>query len=444
MPEETNVIQLASLRARRAELAGDFKALMDKQSDGNNELYDTPKFDEITSEIAAIDKKIEGTKPLEPKVLRGTPVGANFGGDSVAYASPKKDHKLTAFKSADDAYRAGQWLTASFAKDQTVREQSLNWCTANGLGHAVVKAQAEGLNTAGGFLVPNEFSNAIVDLREEYGTFRANARVQPMSSDHMSIPRRSTGLTAYYVGENSAITESQKGWDQITLTAKKLACMTRLSTELSEDAAINVVDDLAREMAYAFATAEDAAGWNGDGTSTYAGIMGVKSKFDAGVGSFIGAVDQTSGVDTFAEVTAVDIAKVMATLPKFARRNAKWYMSQGCWDGAFQRIMAAMGGNTLHTTADKVRMSYLGYPVVIDQTLPGSGTINNTPMFYFGDLSMAVRLGSRRDIRVLVSDDRYMEYDQIAIQATERFDINVHDIGDASVVGPIVAGMGNS
>ena len=102
-------------------------------------------------------------------------------------------------------------------------------------------------------MVPNEFSNAIVDLREEFGTFRKNARVQPMPSDHIQIPRRASGLTAYYVGENSAITESQKGWDQITLTAKKLACMTRMSTELAEDSAINVAHDLAREMAYAFA-----------------------------------------------------------------------------------------------------------------------------------------------------------------------------------------------
>jgi hypothetical protein len=45
---------------------------------------------------------------------------------------------------------------------------------------------------------------------------------------------------------------------------------------------------------------------------------------------------------------------------------------------------------------------------------------------------------------VLVSNDRYIEYDQIAIQATERYDINVHDIGDASAAGPIVAGVGNS
>jgi HK97 family phage major capsid protein len=63
-------------------------------------------------------------------------------------------------------------------------------------------------------------------------------------------------------------------------------------------------------------------------------------------------------------------------------------------------------------------------------------------MLYFGDLSLAARMGERRGIRVKTSDDRYFEYDQIGIQATERVDVNVHDVGDATTAGPIVALIG--
>jgi hypothetical protein len=52
------------------------------------------------------------------------------------------------------------------------------------------------------------------------------------------------------------------------------------------------------------------------------------------------------------------------------------------------------------------------------------------------------RMGERRGIRVKTSDDRYFEYDQIGIQATERVDIVVHDVGDATTAGPIVALIG--
>jgi HK97 family phage major capsid protein len=51
-------------------------------------------------------------------------------------------------------------------------------------------------------------------------------------------------------------------------------------------------------------------------------------------------------------------------------------------------------------------------------------------------------MGERRGITVKTSEERYFEYDQIAIQATERVDINVHDVGDATTAGPIVALIG--
>lgn len=441
----TSRFTIADLRAKRAELVGHFSALVQKnehQTDEEESPVDAAMFDHWQSEIASIDTRIKELNSLNQyKAAHATPVSGAY------YATPKtSNHSLTAFKgpdAAENAYRSGMWLTASFARDPIVRDQALHWCQSNGMP-SVVKYQSEGLNTAGGFLVPTEFSTAIIDLRDEFGTFRRESRVVNMSSESVTMPRRAAGVTAYYVGENSQLTESQKGWDQVTLTAKKLACLTRMSTELAEDAAINVADDLAREMAYAFAVAEDQAGWNGDGTSSYGGIQGVKTKFVAGLATFVGAVDLTAGVDTIGELTAAEISRVMSVLPAYARRNAKFYMSQQMWDGGFQRLIAAMGGNSTMTMGGAVPLRYLGYPVVIDQTLPSTGTIDSTPMWYFGDLSLAARMGSRRDIRVVVSSDRYMEYDQIGIQATERFDIVVHDIGDASAAGPIVAAMGNT
>lgn len=87
-------------------------------------------------------------------------------------------------------------------------------------------------------------------------------------------------------------------------------------------------------------------------------------------------------------------------------------MSQGCWDGLFQKLMVAGGGNNNQNLSEAVSYRYLGYPVVIDQPLPTGGTVNNTAMFHFGDLGMACRMGSRRDIRIIISGDRHLEYDQ--------------------------------
>jgi HK97 family phage major capsid protein len=167
-----------------------------------------------------------------------------------------------------------------------------------------------------------------------------------MGSDSMTIPRRAGGLTAYFPGENGAITESSKSWGQVTLNAKKIAVLTRMSTELSEDAIISIADDLASEMAYAFAQTEDSCGWNGDGTSTYGGITGIRTKMVAtlGAGQLAGAVDAASGHDTFAEIDANDLASVMAKLPKYAEAGAKWYCSQPAWATGVPASRAAAGG----------------------------------------------------------------------------------------------------
>jgi hypothetical protein len=48
-------------------------------------------------------------------------------------------------------------------------------------------------------------------------------------------------------------------------------------------------------------------------------------------------------------------------------------------------------------------------------------------------------MGERRGVTIKRSDHRYFENDQIGLLGTERFDINVHDLGDNTNAGPLVA-----
>src|SRR5205085_2587133 len=114
------------------------------------------------------------------------------------------------------------------------------WCRDNGV--TVAKAQSEGVNSAGGFLVPTPMMDAIIDLREEFGVFRKSAQIIPMSSDTLAWPRRTGGLTANFIGEAVSVTESSATWDNVNLVAKKLGVLTRISTELSEDALVSIAD----------------------------------------------------------------------------------------------------------------------------------------------------------------------------------------------------------
>jgi HK97 family phage major capsid protein len=229
----------------------------------------------------------------------------------------------------------------------------------------------------------------------------------------------------------------------VQLNAKKLGAQCKFSSEYAEDAIIDVAEDLASEIAYAFAEKEDDTLFNGDGTSTYGGITGVRVKIiDGNHGA--GAIDAASGTNTYAEVAQVDLDSIMAPLPQFALPGARWYASQPGKALVFDSLAAAAGGTTMMQMGDRPQPAYLGYPIAISQKMSVStGDLENVAMLLFGDLSMAATMGDRRGFRVRLLEERYAELDQLAVVAFERFDIVVHDLGDGTTAGPIVALIGN-
>jgi HK97 family phage major capsid protein len=325
------------------------------------------------------------------------------------------------------AERFGRWLLA-----QRGHRKSLNWCERNGIE---VKAHTEGVNSAGGFLVPEEFETELITLREQYGVFRRNARVRPMSSDTLRLPRRSATLTASFVGEATSGSETTQTFDSILLVAKKVMVLTTVSNELNEDSFVNLADDIAGEIAYAFALKEDQCGFIGDGTSTYGGITGVATAVAAGTDGtnyFDGALT------TSADITLADVNATMALLPAYADSpNCKWYMHKSTWHGGFEKVASAAGGTSGREIQEGYRgtPTFFGYPVEFAQVMTSGTYAANNAVALFGDLSMAASFGDRRTTEVQISDSALnaFEQDELAIRGTERFDINVHDIA------PIVA-----
>jgi HK97 family phage major capsid protein len=177
------------------------------------------------------------------------------------------------------AYRFGMWAMAQIQR--CIPGYSYPEATRfvnNYMGGVYNVAHSESDGTTGGhFLVPEEFSSDLIVLRERYGVVRRLFGREPMMSDTKHIPKRASGLTAYFTGENQAATESNMSWQDVQLIAKDITCMARMSNQLSADAAISVGDQLAGEIAYAFSNKEDDCGFNGTGSSTYGGIRGIRT-----------------------------------------------------------------------------------------------------------------------------------------------------------------------
>jgi len=414
---------------------GRFKALMDeyRRLDAN---VAGQEGEQVEATRQAKLNKV--TRQIEPEQIAWNP--GNSPRIEVPRVSPASLRSFKGANAGDNAYLSGMFLVAALGNPRHAGTQrAAQWCAEH-------RVQVTGTVAGGGALVPSPLENTIIDLRNSYGVARQECRIVPMSSDTLTIPRRADGLTAEFVGEESAITASDKTWNNVQLTAKKVATLTRVSSELMEDAVISIADDLADEAAWAFAKKEDECLVDGDGTSTYGGMVGFRTKMIDGnhAGS---TMDATGGDDNFVELISADLAALTAQLPDYAEGRAKWYMSRYAWGACCVRLLAAMAGATMHDVVSGVRRpEYLGYPVVIVNAMPGytATNWNGGVMIAFGDMRQAATLGDRRGITVKVDESRFLEYDQAAVRVTERFDIVVHDIGDTTDAGPLVAILGST
>ena len=333
----------------------------------------------------------------------------------------------TLFRNVKDAYDAGQWIRATFMGSQ----EAQTYCHRHGLIKATMLTNN---NPAGGFLVPEPLEDAIIELREQFGVFRRNAAKITMGNGRMTLPRVSGEVTAYYVSEGSTITASDMAVNQVTLDAKKLATLTTMSSELSEDSVVSVSEMLARSIAYTFAVQEDEAGFNGTGTSATGGIVGLAGALEAG------SKHTATSNDVFDDLTLVDFESVIGKAKLFGR-NQKWYISNPGYFASMVNLMNAVGGNSNVTLANGApSLSFMGYPVEIAPVLEDDLTGTTTKIAcYFGDLSAGAFIGTRRGITLAIDSSLYFHQDVLALRATQRFDIVVHDKGTPTVAGGLIA-----
>ena len=347
-----------------------------------------------------------------------------------------KDAGEGSAKAAEDGFKFACYLADRFWKAPWAKRRMKE------ILHSDTRAQTESSNSAGGALVPGQYANYIIRLVEEYGVWLKESFVVPMTSDHMIIPRRVSGLTTYNVGENTAITESSAAFDNVTLTAKKLGVLATYSSELSEDAALSVVDLLTNEMALAAASKIDEVGFSGDGSNSDFGIQGLLGKVEALTSSYW-AQYRLVPINTFAEFTSASLGTLQSRVAEFAKPNGKFYGSPQAIETGIGGVLQGMGGVTIAEASGSIPMRFNGYPCVKSHYLreESSGTVSDDlAMIFFGDLRKASTTGIRRQFEIAESRDRYFLEDQIALRGTLRFDINIHDLGGLSATGHTTKG----
>jgi len=134
----------------------------------------------------------------------------------------------------------------------------------------------EGTAALGGYLVPEEWANIVIEDRRDAVVMRQLATTIPVSTDTFHLPYLDSRPNVAWRTEGAVKATSTVQWGEITLTPYSLAGIVALSNELIADASVGgaIVSQVTKYFVRAIAEAEEDAFWVGSGSGQPTGIDG--------------------------------------------------------------------------------------------------------------------------------------------------------------------------
>lgn len=171
----------------------------------------------------------------------------------------------------------------------------------------------EGVDTDGGYLVPEEYDNRLIDVLGEENIMRDLSTVITTSGEH-KINIAATKPAASWIEESGQLSFGDATFDQILLDSHKLHVAIRVTEELLYDNAFGLENYIITQFGKALANAEEDAFLNGDGVGKPLGL------FAASGG---GQIAET----LTAAIKADDIINLVYALKRPYRKNASFIMN---------------------------------------------------------------------------------------------------------------------
>lgn len=376
--------KLLELRDKRKTALEKMKAFLEEKLAVTDILSpeDSAVSDQFEAEINSLGKEIERLERMEgfENALRGTtrPPVVNVPGAARGTATGRKSAEYA------DAF----WNAMRYRK--------------------VDDALAEGTDSTGGYLVPDEFEQTLVQSLEEFNIMRTLARVIRTSSGELKIPVVATKGTASWVDEGATIPSSDGSFGQVTLEAFKLATIVKVSKELLQDSAFPLEAFLSQDFGRRIGSLEEEAFLVGDGNKKPTGIFAATGGGQVGVT----AASQTA-------ITWDEIMDLYHSL-KSPYRNKAVFIANDLTVKALRKLKSTDGqylwqASLTAGTPDTI----LGRPVYVSSFAPTIAA--GASVLAFGDFSY-YWIGDRLNRTFERLNEIYAETDQVGFKATQRVD----------------------
>lgn len=292
------------------------------------------------------------------------------------------------------------------------------------------KALSAGTDTAGGFLIPQDFQSDLLKKMATTAIVRANARVIQTSRDMVTFARVNYTTDNKYTsparmtwtGETPATSTTHRVTDQtfgqINIPVNVAMASQLISNSLIEDGAFDVLGYAGDSFVEAFNLGENDAFWNGSGVSQPRGII---TEVSAGTISY--TVSGTSNsISTSGDAwTGKRFVDLYYAHPAQYRNGAIWAMNSTTM-AAVENLVDAQKRPLIRELATASMAmgepaAIKGKPVAIDEFVPDvSG--DGFPVI-FGQMA-GYTIVDRVGFSVQRLDQLYAEYDQTLLIARKR------------------------
>lgn len=345
------------LREQRAGVWEKAKKFLDSHRNENNMLSseDTQTYERMENEIVNLGKEIERQERLD-KMERE--LNAPINSPITSKPGDMENSKKIGRDSGE--YASAFWKQIR-ARDGIVTPEIRN-------------ALRIGVDTEGGYLVPDEFERRLVEALEEENIFRTIAHKMNTASGDKKIPIVASKGSASWIDEGGAYPESDDAFGQVSIGAHKVGTMIKVSEELINDNVFDLEGYIAKEFGRRIGAKEEEAFFIGDGSGKPLGILATTGGAQIGV---------TSSLDS--GIKFDEIIDLYYSLKSPYRKNATWIVN----DTTIKALRKLKDGNGQYIWQPSVTAgtpdSILNRPVQTSSFMPELTAGNKSVVF--GDFS---------------------------------------------------------
>ena len=289
------------------------------------------------------------------------------------------------------------------------------------------RAMSQTTDSAGGYLVPTQHIAELIEMLYDRAVCIALGAtvLDNLTGSPVEIPKQTGGATAYWPGENAAITDSNLTLDQLSLSPKAVGCLVKLSNRLIQLSNPSAEVMVRRDIATALALAIDLKALRGDGTSnTQTGIANTSGINTVAIGTSGGVFDFDIAMQMIDELDVDNALKGklgFAFHSKVKGKMKRERVPQFSGDGKGAYVMMPM--------TDAVLKEKLGYAFETSNQIPtnlskGSGT--SLSEVYFGNWEELL-IGSWGAMQIMASQETSdaFEKNQTWVRILQDVDIGV-------------------